>query len=387
MKMHHFYEESDEMSLDEEQKISGWRCGVQSFDLTSNGRTAALVGVDSTLNYVSISYEDKTSSLHSFNNGTMQIWHLLFAPDREHFLTVNFSGSLTLLDMNGQVTKSGTFNAVRQISVIAYSADGASIAVANNEGVVTIVSASTLVSRFFFEAHALKIRAMRFSPDSTSLLTGSDDKTIKLHQIGATKSQLKRSFCAHRSSITALRYDHYIDGERFASCSNDSMIIVWNSSTGQQLHTFSASHDGVVNDIAFSFSNQYLVSVGSDRSLCIHRIDNKLRFESQTQSSQESILTDSQQPQMQDYDRLAASIYAESGMSQVNDEEMKEHYSAPQHNLSPTASPVDYNTYIPSTVQLTSSYHPTGLRRGVDEDEEDELLARARRDLEAVSNE
>uniref|UniRef100_A0A9J2PNZ1 Anaphase-promoting complex subunit 4 WD40 domain-containing protein n=1 Tax=Ascaris lumbricoides TaxID=6252 RepID=A0A9J2PNZ1_ASCLU len=278
----------DVTSMRKHQEIKGWRCGVQAFDVSSDGRSmrlstsninalvAAVVGVDSTLHQVLIA-DDKTATVQSFNNGCMQIWQISIAPDRTHYLTANFSGALTLLDMNGQITKSGSFNAVKQISAVVYSPDGKSIAVANNEGVVTIVSAATLASRFFFEAHAVKVRAVCFSPDSSTLLTGSDDRTVKLHQINALKSQLVKSFCGHRSSVTSVQFDHCIDGLRFASSSNDAVIIVWDVSSGCQLHTFTDSHDGAVNGLAFSLDNQYLASVGDDRSICVHRVDNSER--------------------------------------------------------------------------------------------------------------
>uniref|UniRef100_A0A914RTT3 Uncharacterized protein n=1 Tax=Parascaris equorum TaxID=6256 RepID=A0A914RTT3_PAREQ len=110
------------------------------------------------------------------------------------------------------VCRSGKFLLLLIARTTSQSPDGKSIAVANNEGVVTIVSAATLASRFFFEAHAVKVRAVCFSPDSSTLLTGSDDRTVKLHQINALKSQLVKSFCGHRSSVTSVQFDHCIDG-------------------------------------------------------------------------------------------------------------------------------------------------------------------------------
>ncbi|VDM45104.1 unnamed protein product [Toxocara canis] len=370
----------DGSSLSEEQKIKGWRCGVQAFDVTPDGSMAAVVGVDSTLHQIFISHDASPATIQSFNNGCMQIWHVLFAPDHMHYLTVNFSAALTLLDMNGQITKSGSFNAVRQISVIAYSPDGASIAVANNEGVVTVLSSSTLASRFFFEAHAVKVRAMCFSPDSSALLTGSDDKTIKLHQIGGSKSQLVKSFCGHRSSVTAVRFDRCIDRQRFASCSNDAMIIIWDVTSGHQLHVFGDSHDGVVNGIAFSFDSQYLVSVGDDRSICVHRVDDGKRHPRGVQNHFSN-----------DNGPVAIQEYAGSVSAYDTDAQEAHDFYASSAQFGADAGERGAE-YIPTSTQFhpggpQSSYYHPGLRGHVGDEEEDELLARARRDLEAVSNE
>uniref|UniRef100_A0A915AX61 Anaphase-promoting complex subunit 4 WD40 domain-containing protein n=1 Tax=Parascaris univalens TaxID=6257 RepID=A0A915AX61_PARUN len=368
----------DVTSVRKHREIKGWRCGVQAFDVTSDGRMAAVVGVDSTLHQVLIA-DDKTATVQSFNNGCMQIWQISIAPDRTHYLTANFSGALALLDMSGQITRSGSFNAVKQISAVVYSPDGKSIAVANNEGVVTIVSAATLASRFFFEAHAVKVRAVCFSPDSSTLLTGSDDRTVKLHQINALKSQLVKSFCGHRSSVTSVQFDHCIDGLRFASSSNDAVIIVWDISSGCQLHTFTDSHDGAVNCLAFSLDNQYLASVGDDRSICLHRVDNGERRPNDGEDDS------SMQEQHVVHHEYAIPTYSA--------EESFVHDAHGYHSTSAHYRPdaTDRSEYLP--VQLNggaeqlSRYRPAGLRGRVEDEEEDELLARARRDLEAVASE
>ncbi|VDN58989.1 unnamed protein product [Dracunculus medinensis] len=254
------------------QEIKGWRCGVQSFDITHDGKLAVVVGVESTLHQIITDLEEKRETVENFNIGLMEIWHVCIIPNKTHYLTVSFSGSLTLLGNNGEVIKSTPFNGVRQISAIVCSPNGELIAVANNEGVVIIINAATFESKFFFEAHAVKVRALCFSPNSEEILTGSDDKIVKLYAVKETKAQFKRNFCGHRDLIMSVKFSHDRDGQIFGSCSNDGSVILWNVSNEHPLHVFREIHDGIATSFAFSFDMQFLISVGEDRLICVHRI-------------------------------------------------------------------------------------------------------------------
>ncbi|VDN26363.1 unnamed protein product [Gongylonema pulchrum] len=93
-------------------------------------------------------------------------------------------------------------------------------------------------------AHAVKVRAICFSAASDRLLTGSDDKIVKLYMIGTDKAQLVRSFCGHRSCVTTVRFHPY-DIQIFASSSNDGSIILWNVAHDRPVHVFQEAHEGV----------------------------------------------------------------------------------------------------------------------------------------------
>uniref|UniRef100_A0A158Q9J4 WD_REPEATS_REGION domain-containing protein n=1 Tax=Enterobius vermicularis TaxID=51028 RepID=A0A158Q9J4_ENTVE len=341
----------DTVSLSEENEIKGWRNGVQDFDVTADGKIAAIVSVDSTLHQITLPADDHSvASREVFDTGFMEIWFLCIVPNQSEYISTRYSGSLIALDMTGKVTKTAPFNGVKQISALAcvcivhISPDGKSVAVANNEGIVTIVDSANLASKFYFEAHALKVRAINFSPDSKHVLTGSDDKTVKLYEILGSKAQHVSTFCGHRNYITAVQFDRSYDGQRFASCSNDSSVIIWNAQSTQPLYMFQNLHEGVVTSVSFSFDNQFLASVGEDRTICISRVDDGTR----QVVGKDSELTQDNEPQAQEYS------------NNIYDSEEIHGYSA----------------------TLFDSHYSTGPQ----EEEEDELLVRARRDLEAASD-
>ncbi|CAG9535919.1 unnamed protein product [Cercopithifilaria johnstoni] len=328
-------DKNDPGLLTEKQEIKGWRSGAQDFDVTADGALIAVVGIDSLMHMFHLSLSDFTYSADIFNMGFMEQWYVRISPCRTRYLTVSFSGFLSRLSLKGTADDNLSFPGARQ------SPDNKMIAVANNEGIVTILSAPKLEIRFFFEAHAIKVRATCFSPSSDSLLTGSDDKIVKLYIIRIDKAQLVKSFCGHRSCITAIRYNSR-DPQVFASSSNDGCVILWSTTQDCALHVFQGVHEGVVKGLSFSADGMYIASVGEDRAVCIHRLGNH-----------KSLI-----------------------------ELAENNWPTTQELQSDESQQIDYN----STIASGNSMLPTSENRKNGE-EEDELLVRARRDLEGISDE
>ncbi|VDN94172.1 unnamed protein product [Brugia pahangi] len=335
VKSSYFRDKSDPGSLTEKQEIKGWRSGAQDFDVTPDGAMIAVVGIDSLLHVFNLSLSDFTYNGDIFNMGFMEQWYVRISPCRTRYLTVSFSGFLSRLSLEGAADNNLSFPGARQ------SPDNKMIAVANNEGIVTILNAPKLEIRFFFEAHAIKVRATCFSPSSDSLLTGSDDKIVKLYTIRIDKAQLVKSFCGHRSCITAVKYNSR-DPQMFASSSNDGSVILWSTTQDSALHVFQGAHEGVVKSLSFSIDGTHIASVGEDRAICLHRLGN-----------QKSVA------------ELAGSSWSTSQELQNECSQQK-----------------DYNATIVSGNSILRA--PENRKNG---DEEDEILVRARRDLEGISDE
>nr|CRZ24701.1 Bm10228 [Brugia malayi] len=332
-------DKSDPGSLTEKQEIKGWRSGAQDFDVTPDGAMIAVVGIDSLLHVFNLSLSDFTYNGDIFNMGFMEQWYVRISPCRTRYLTVSFSGFLSRLSLKGAADNNLSFPGARQVSSLSYSPDNKMIAVANNEGIVTILNAPKLEIRFFFEAHAIKVRATCFSPSSDSLLTGSDDKIVKLYTIRIDKAQLVKSFCGHRSCITAVKYNSR-DPQMFASSSNDGSVILWSTTQDSALHVFQGAHEGVVKSLSFSIDGTHIASVGEDRAICLHRLGN-----------QKSVA------------ELAESSWSTSQELQNECSQQK-----------------DYNATIVSGNSILRA--PENRKNG---EEEDEILVRARRDLEGIN--
>ena len=81
-------------------------------------------------------------------------------------------------------TKAGTLDPHGKFSMsVAYSPSGHLLATGDADGAVTVFDVNTTKPVCKLEGHNMPVRALAFSPDSSSLLTGSDDKHIHLHDI------------------------------------------------------------------------------------------------------------------------------------------------------------------------------------------------------------
>jgi len=116
-------------------------------------------------------------------------------------------------------------------------------------------------------AHSDGISALAFSPDSRALISGSEDKSIKLWDIGT--GRLIRTFRGHSSAITAVAFSP--DGKSVLSASpanryffsEDKPMKLWDVSTGKLIRNFEGHSNGV-HAIAFSFDGKTVLSGGSD---------------------------------------------------------------------------------------------------------------------------
>uniref|UniRef100_A0A915ECI1 Uncharacterized protein n=1 Tax=Ditylenchus dipsaci TaxID=166011 RepID=A0A915ECI1_9BILA len=217
-----FDEEIDISEKTSNGKISSWRCGIQSYDVAENGKLIVVLGVESTLFIISIATNGQYTT-EQFNNGLMAMWFIRISPDHETFLTANFSGSLQLLDRKAQVVKSVPFDKVKQISAIEYSCSGKYVAAGNSHGWISMLDGQTLVSVYQIEGHSMKIRCLAFTLDEQNLLSGSDDRTIKLYSLTDSKGYLCATFVVTRavcspSALTNPQLERGLQSVDFIRC-------------------------------------------------------------------------------------------------------------------------------------------------------------------------
>ena len=64
---------------------------------------------------------------------------------------------------------------------------------------------------------------MAFSPDSTTLASGSGDKTVRLWEV--VSGELKRVFTGHIASVKGVAFCP--EGKTLASGSRDGTVLLW----------------------------------------------------------------------------------------------------------------------------------------------------------------
>ena len=88
---------------------------------------------------------------------------------------------------------------------------------------------------------------MAFSPDGKRIVTGSQDRTVKVWD--AATGQELLSLKGHTSCVTSVAFSP--DGKRIVSGSQDKTVKVWDAATGQEILSLKG-HTGQVTSVAFS---------------------------------------------------------------------------------------------------------------------------------------
>jgi len=132
-----------------------------------------------------------------------------------------------------------------------------------------------------FNGHTDTVRCVALSADKTRLITGGNDRTVRLWDFASGKEI--RSFEGHSGFVRGV--DFSPDANRIISCSEDRTIRIWDANTGEQLSQLDGHQNRVIGVSFLSDSNQ-AISASFDGTVRIWDIDkeitlHKIQYEGQ----------------------------------------------------------------------------------------------------------
>lgn len=86
----------------------------------------------------------------------------------------------------------------------------------------------------FDRAHQDGVTSIAFSKDSSHVLTGSFDGTLRVH--GLKSGKMLKEFRGHTSYVNSVTYS--VDGSQVVSASSDGTVRVWDHKSCECLHAF-----------------------------------------------------------------------------------------------------------------------------------------------------
>ena len=122
-----------------------------------------------------------------------------------------------------------------RIHQVKYFPDGKRLAVATSIG-VWIYDVQTGEPLDLLTEHTAPIKSIEFSPDGQTLVSGSEDNTIRLWD--TSTGNLKATCFGHKNEVVLLAFCP--SGKTLASTSGSWDIQIWDVQTGNVLKTFEA---------------------------------------------------------------------------------------------------------------------------------------------------
>ncbi|KAF7333241.1 WD40 repeat-like protein [Mycena sanguinolenta] len=116
------------------------------------------------------------------------------------------------------------------------------------------------------EGHTDWVNSVAFSPDGRHIVSGSDDKTIRIWN-AATGEAVGTPLEGHTGSVRSVAFSP--DGRQIVSGSGDKTIRIWNAATGEAVGTPLEGHTDWVNSVAFSPDGRHIVSGSGDKTIRI----------------------------------------------------------------------------------------------------------------------
>jgi WD40 repeat protein len=115
-----------------------------------------------------------------------------------------------------------------------------------------------------FTGHSGYIWSAAFSPDGKTLVSGSDDRTIKWWD--AASAELIKTLEGHEGYVYSVSF--HPDGRSIISGSADHTLRWWDLETGSVIRDFTG-HQEIVWSVVFSPDGRYIISCSWDDTIKI----------------------------------------------------------------------------------------------------------------------
>jgi WD40 repeat protein len=187
-------------------------------------------------------------------DGKIQLWRIKEAGDRQLIRSINAGNTA--------------------ISQVAFSPDGKLLASANWNRTIGLWDAQTGKSIATLTGHRDGINSIAWSnqdPESDSywLVSGSEDKTVKIWQIINNQPKLLHTLTGHQDSVKIVAFSP--DGRLIASGSYDKTIKLWQ--IDGRLQQTLTGHKLAITSLSFSSDGRTLASGSADNTIKLWQIN------------------------------------------------------------------------------------------------------------------
>ena len=233
------------------------RAKVLALTISRDGRRLAAARADGPVRVWNLASRQPVAELKNLHPVTTEV---LFSPDGGTLYT---GGSKTPIGI-WQATmgqQRGALTGAGQPNCIVLSADGTKLALAGNDRRVVVADLASPVPQLVeVGRHRTYVLSLAFSPDGTTLLSGSEDGYVQLWDVAERRPKLEQPLRRHTGAVNAAAWSP--DGSQVATVSGDGSVKVWSQETLEV--TLQQGHPTPVFSVSFTPDGNSLLTGGED---------------------------------------------------------------------------------------------------------------------------
>lgn len=229
---------------------------LESIALSPDQQTLAVGDFDGGITLVDAS---SGKAIRTWQAHPYRTFKLVFSPDGSTLASAS-------IDNESALWESSSGKLIRKLKgarVIAFSADGKSVAHRTADTSIAILDRLDAEPRILSNAHSSFIGDLVFSPDGSRLASGSWDSSVRIWSVKSGTLQHERWEHA-QAAVWAMAWSP--DGMYLASGDTDGKVVIWNANEGKRLVSLE-QHRDQVNQIQFSRDSKRLLTASTDNTI------------------------------------------------------------------------------------------------------------------------
>jgi len=250
---------------------------ITALAFSPDGNTLISGGADGTVHVWDVRTRNYRSTLRTYVDAQDRyplyghVTALAFSPDGNMFITQSeietnreCIGTVSFWEAETRFGQNQSLNILRNFIAFSFNPDGNMLATAGRNGIIELRNGISVQSidenKVTFEQKS-GARTLAFSPDSRTLVGGSNDGSIDVWDT-STQGHIT-TLKGHSSVVSSVGFSP--DGATLISESEDGTIRLWDTHTGQS-ETIFTEHLARIRSIKFSPDGQILISRNGPRS-------------------------------------------------------------------------------------------------------------------------